>query len=179
VGVFDPIALLTRSLGLGIAPVYNAAGQDTLDALYGIFGNEGPPRWLDALSTFSSAKLFAHIRPVYYQGPFIALLLVLIVALCRQRFRFWCRYVCPIGVTYAVVGVASPVRVTYNAEACHHEGDCRKICEVPHVLDLTIRGAAHDINQDVSSDCTRCGTCVDVCPTESLNFKVKGLDMFR
>jgi ferredoxin-type protein NapH len=50
---------------------------------------------------------------------------------------------------------------------------------VPHVLDLTIRGAAHDINQDVSADCTRCGMCVDICPTSSLNFKVKGLDRFR
>ena len=59
------------------------------------------------------------------------------------------------------------------------KGTAARSAMVPHVLDLTIRGAAHDINQDVSADCTRCGMCVDICPTDSLNFKIKGLDMFR
>lgn len=118
-------------------------------------------------------------RAIIY-GPGVAMIWVGVLLLFEVFYsrRAWCRYVCPIGVTYAVVGTLSPVRVTYNAEACHHEGDCRKICLVPHVLDLTIRGAAHEINQDISSDCTRCGMCVDVCPTDSLNFKVKGLDKF-
>lgn len=139
------------------------------------------------LALVSGYTVFESISPTgilsraLIYGPGIALIWVGILLLFEVFVsrRAWCRYVCPIGVTYAVVGVASPVRVTYNAEACHHEGDCRKICEVPHVLDLTIRGAAHDINQDVSADCTRCGMCVDICPTSSLNFKVKGLDKFR
>ncbi len=118
-------------------------------------------------------------RAIIY-GPGLALIWVGILLLFEVFYsrRAWCRYVCPIGITYAAVGTLSPVRVTYNAEACHHEGDCRKVCLVPHVLDLTIRGAAHDINQDVGADCTRCGMCVDVCPTDSLNYKIKGLDNF-
>ena len=90
--------------------------------------------------------------------------------------RAWCRYVCPIGVTYGLVGVLSPVRVQYRVQDCHHEGDCRAICLVPHVLDVTIRGRARTVTTDIGADCTRCGLCVDICPTNSLSFKVKGLD---
>lgn len=110
-------------------------------------------------------------------GPGLALILVGVLLLVEVFYsrRAWCRYVCPIGVTYGVVGLLSPLRVTYNAESCHHEGDCRKVCMVPHVLDMTIRNGATEVNEDIGADCTRCGLCVDVCPTDSLNYEIKGL----
>jgi ferredoxin-type protein NapH len=89
--------------------------------------------------------------------------------------RAWCRYVCPIGLTYGVLGAGAPVRVTYDLEVCAHEGECRRVCEVPHVLDLTIKGRAEDVKLDVGPDCTRCGLCVDVCPTGALRYELKGV----
>jgi ferredoxin-type protein NapH len=110
-------------------------------------------------------------------GPGIALLWVVALLLFEVFVsrRAWCRYVCPIGITYGVVGVLSPLRVKYNITGCHHEGDCRKACLVPHVLDLTIKGRAQDVELDVGADCTRCGMCIDICPTDSLKFEIKGL----
>jgi ferredoxin-type protein NapH len=111
-------------------------------------------------------------------GPGLTLLWVGVLLLFEifVSRRAWCRYVCPIGMTYGVVGLLSPVRVQYNVASCHHEGECRKVCLVPHVLDITIKGRARETRVDVAADCTRCGLCVDVCPTDSLTFKVKGLD---
>jgi len=113
-------------------------------------------------------------------GPGIALVWVgalLLIEVFYSR-RAWCRYVCPIGLTYGVVGLFSPLRVKYNVQNCHHEGDCRSVCMVPHVLDVTIRGRALAMDTDIGSDCTRCGLCVDICPTDSLNFEFKGLSKF-
>ncbi len=110
-------------------------------------------------------------------GPGVALAWVgalLLVEIFYSR-RAWCRYACPIGLTYGLVGATSPLRVTYNLESCFHEGECRKVCLVPHVLDTVIKGRARDLNVDIGADCTRCGRCVDTCPTGSLTFRFKGL----
>lgn len=108
-------------------------------------------------------------------GPTLALVWVAVLLLFELFVsrRAWCRYVCPIGVTYGIVGLVTPWRVTYSLQDCAHEGDCRKACLVPHVLDVTIKGRATDTRMDIGADCTRCGLCVDLCPTDSLRFEYK------
>jgi len=110
-------------------------------------------------------------------GPGLALGWVFLLLLFEVFWsrRAWCRYVCPIGLTYGVVGSISPLRVGYSVEQCFHEGDCRKVCLVPHVLDVTIKGRAAEERMSLGPDCTRCGLCVDICPTGALRYEVKGL----
>ena len=110
-------------------------------------------------------------------GPTIALAWVGFILALETFYsrRLWCRYVCPIGLTYGFVGTISPLNVNYNIKDCHHEGDCRKVCLVPHVLDWTVRGRSPKMNMNLGADCTRCGLCVDVCPTNSLTFRFEGL----
>jgi len=115
-------------------------------------------------------------RAVVY-GPSLALGWVVLLLLFEVLYskRAWCRYVCPIGLTYGVIGATAPLRVSYTLENCAHEGECRAVCEVPHVLEMTVKGRARDTSVPVGPDCTRCGLCVDTCPTDSLNFQMKGL----
>jgi ferredoxin-type protein NapH len=111
-------------------------------------------------------------------GPGLALVWVAGLLVYEVIFirRMWCRYICPIGMTYGFVGAVSPVRVVYNLENCLHEGDCRKVCLVPHVLECTKKSLAEDVEVPIGADCTRCGLCIDACPTGSLRFDVKGLN---
>ncbi|MDR0563452.1 MAG: NapH/MauN family ferredoxin-type protein [Azoarcus sp.] len=110
-------------------------------------------------------------------GPGLALGWVFLLLLFEVFWsrRAWCRYICPIGLTYGVVGTLSPLQVNYDVGPCLHEGDCRKVCLVPHVLEVTIKGRAAVTQAGLGPDCTRCGLCVDACPTGALQFEVKGL----
>lgn len=113
-------------------------------------------------------------RAIIY-GPGLALIWVGVLLLFEVFVsrRAWCRYVCPIGMTYGLVGTFSPLRIRYNLVNCQHEGECRKVCLVPHVLDTVIKGRARDVEVPIGADCTRCGLCVDVCPTGSLRYEFK------
>lgn len=110
-------------------------------------------------------------------GPGLAMIWVIGLLVYEIVFirRMWCRYICPIGLTYGFVGAVSPTRVVYDLKNCLHEGDCRKVCLVPHVLECTKKTYADDVRVAIGADCTRCGLCIDACPTGSLKFEIKGL----
>lgn len=136
-----------------------------------------------ALAFITGYTVFEFVSPVgilsraFTYGPTFALLWVaalLAIEVFYSR-RLWCRYICPIGMTYGVAGAFSPVRVVYNLEPCLHEGECLRVCMVPHALSMTRIGYADDAKIAIGADCTRCGMCVDACPTGALKFDVKGL----
>lgn len=136
-----------------------------------------------ALAWFTGYTVFETISPtgilsralIYGPGLALAWVALLLAFEIFYSRRGWCRYVCPIGLTYGFVGVFSPLRIKYDLNHCFHEGDCRKVCEVPHVLEIVKKGRASDVILDTGADCTRCGACVDVCPSGALKFDVKGL----
>lgn len=134
------------------------------------------------LALVTGYTVFETISPVgivsrtLIYGPGLALSWVLALLLIEVFYsrRAWCRYACPIGLTYGLVGATSPLVVVHDASKCFHDGACRQVCLVPHVLNSTIKARARTVKTDLGADCTRCGMCMDVCPTSALSFKFKG-----
>jgi ferredoxin len=73
-------------------------------------------------------------------------------------------------------GVAAPVRIVYDADACLHEGKCRQVCLVPHVLDMTKLGYGTEVRARRSGRTARAARmCLDACPTGALTFEIAGI----
>lgn len=136
-----------------------------------------------ALAFATGYTLFETISPVgivsraLIYGGGVALVWVGALLLIEVFFirRAWCRYACPIGLTYGFLGGTSPVKIQWDASKCLHEGNCRNVCLVPHVLEFTIKSRAHDSVLDAGPDCTRCGMCLEACLPGALSFRIKGV----
>ena len=135
-----------------------------------------------ALAFVSGYTVFETISPVGILsramtygvvGGLIWVALLLLVEVFYSR-RFWCRYVCPMGLTYGMTAAVAPIRIKYDGDFCLHEGKCREVCLVPHVLDITKFGYSKDVQAPIGPDCTRCAMCLDACPTGALSFDIKG-----
>jgi polyferredoxin len=70
--------------------------------------------------------------------------------------RFFCKYLCPAGAFYAIIGKASPTKIVRNDDACIHCNLCSKVCPVN--LDVA------KLDKVTSAECLNCNECVAVCP---------------
>ncbi|MDM8556852.1 NapH/MauN family ferredoxin-type protein [Desulfococcaceae bacterium HSG7] len=135
-----------------------------------------------ALAMLTGYTVFETINPVaiisrfIVYGPSLMLLWVITLLVFEVLYsrRAWCRYFCPVGVSYQLIGLVSPLRIKWDKESCSNCKRCQSVCLVPHVLaDSVNQGKSEYIN---SSVCTRCGLCVDICDDQALSYGVKYLD---
>ncbi|MBF0607880.1 MAG: 4Fe-4S binding protein [Magnetococcales bacterium] len=99
VGLFDPIALLTRSFTVAIYPASN----------------------------YFTGYLYIK-QPMFVGGIFIGLVFLLILFANRYFTRLWCRVLCPLGALLGVLSTAVLFKVRRNVSKCTDCQRCMRNC---------------------------------------------------
>jgi len=104
-----------------------------------------------ALSGFGSGTVF--------------FLLTLLFDLLVTR-RGFCRYLCPGGALYSLLGRYRLVRIKRLVEPCNDCGKCNAVCE----FDL------NPMRDDFGQECNNCSACIAICPKNAMTFVVSVKD---
>ncbi|HWP22122.1 MAG TPA: 4Fe-4S binding protein [Candidatus Cryosericum sp.] len=116
--------------------------------------------WITPYDPFNALGHLADFNALItsYLVGFIVLIITLLGSLVYDRF--FCKYLCPAGALYGLIGQASPYAVRVDAKSCIHCGKCSRACP----MNLDVMNAK---NGRVSSpECINCNECVNVCPVE-------------
>ena len=124
IGLLDPIPLVYRSINLVLLPLVD---HTTLPAL-------------------STSRLYAGTGS-------IAFIFVAAVLLNFIRPRFYCRFVCPLGALFGVLGRFAIWRIGKSREECIDCHLCEKNCE----------GACQPTGRIRTAECVLCLNCIDDC----------------
>lgn len=76
--------------------------------------------------------------------------------------RWWCRYVCPGGALYGLLGARRAVRVTLDAAECTGCAACVAACPM----------GLNPMKNRMGIDCDNCGECITSCEDDALHWQV-------
>jgi ferredoxin-type protein NapH len=136
--------------------------------------------------------VFEIINPIGILSRFIvygwslAIVWVLVILLFEIFYsrRMWCKYICPVGTTYNLLGWVSATKVQWDMDKCDHCGACLDACFENHVIEFVKpkydkerkeKGKTKQIV--INGDCTLCGRCFDVCHTDAYNYTFRLKDL--
>ena len=132
------------------------------------------------LSAFTGSVLVASIYPpaivgreIYYAialGGFgagaVFFILTLLFDLLVAR-RGFCRYLCPGGALYSLLGRYRILRIKRDVKQCNDCAKCNAICEFE--LD--------PMKDGFGQECNNCTACIAICPTDALTFNLNYKDV--
>ncbi|MCC6648763.1 MAG: 4Fe-4S binding protein [Polyangiaceae bacterium] len=161
-GLFDPICIAVRAIGLGVIP----AAQYVFGFVAGR-GSESSVAAVQRLSDGSQDFLAAHVwnprQFHFHQAWFIGFLLIAVLFLNRFIPRFWCRVLCPLG---AFLGVFARFAL-FGMEKDHAKcTDCNLCLVNCQGADSPQGGVKH--KQD---ECHMCLNCEAACPEDVIKFR--------
>lgn len=80
--------------------------------------------------------------------------------------RGFCRYLCPGGALYALLGRYRLVRIRRIVESCNDCARCNAVCEF----------GLDPLRDHFGQECNNCTACIAVCPTQAMTFVLRPTD---
>lgn len=77
-------------------------------------------------------------------------------------YRFFCRFICPLGAIYSLFCTVSLLGVKLDKDKCIDCGLCIQNCKM-------------DIRHVGDHECIQCGECIPVCPVQAISWKGSGI----
>jgi len=140
VGWFSPIATLTRNVGATLGAVQTAAYRG----------------WGQV--------------PIPTTGAIVSVVVFLaILALGALGRRAFCRYFCPAGAIFALLGRLRLFEYSVDAKRCVACGKCSDAC----AFDAIVR-TNRQTGVKIGANCASCGDCAVVCPRRAISFGRRG-----
>lgn len=107
------------------------------------------------LSNEANTSLFAMLGPLFtwkfalFVGMMVAAVFI---------YRFFCRFVCPLGALYGLFNKVSVFGIKVEKSKCIDCGLCVNKCKM-------------DVRHVGDQECINCGECMSVCPTNAIVWK--------
>ncbi|MEA4869105.1 MAG: 4Fe-4S binding protein [Christensenella sp.] len=116
--------------------------------------------WITPYDPFNALGHLADFQALTtsYLVGFLILVLTLLGSVVYDRF--FCKYLCPAGALYGLIGKASPYAVRIEESACIRCGKCNRAC--PMNVDVMNAKAG----KVTSMECISCNECVNTCPVQ-------------
>lgn len=126
--------------------------------------------------TFSPIGIF--YRAILFGFGLELLLVAFIIGLELAGVqRGWCRMLCPLGAFYALLGRMSLLGLKIDRKRCTK---CRRCVRNCAYAAGSLKGAIGEGSGTMNSPlCTRCGSCIDICPEQAISFKFQLPQFFR
>ena len=162
-GLFDPICVAVRAIGLGILPALQYAFARGLG-----FAQTLPARPVqhaaDSLQDTLAQVVWTSKQGYFHQTWFIVVLFVAVIFMNRFIPRFWCRVLCPLG---AFLGVFARFAL-FGMEKDHAKCTDCNLCLVNCQGADSPQGGVK-WRQD---ECHMCMNCETACPEDVIKFRV-------
>ena len=162
-GMFDPICLAVRSIGLSILPLAQYLGNATTSAL-GSSDLRSLQAASDAVADFMATAVWQSKQQYFHEGWLIGSLLVALLFMNRFIPRFWCRVLCPLG---ALLGWLSRFALVGMEKQLDNCTDCN-LCLL-HCQGADSPQGGVKWRQD---ECHMCFNCEAACPEDVIKFRL-------